>query len=170
MDVKVGTKIGGYSGTSAFNLQFGNVAFYDFLLLAGLTPAKSKTIGSINVPDMYYVDFLRGYFDGDGTVWGYWDPRWRSSLMYYTGYVSASLTFIQWLQHKNQQLIGTTAGVIKPSPRAYTLTYAKANSQQLFSAMYYAPGLPKLSRKYDKFIAFLEADPYPNKELHARVP
>jgi hypothetical protein len=166
--VKVPMKFSSYNG-SAYHLQFSNVALYDFLLLAGLTPAKSKTIGPICVPDDFFVDFLRGYFDGDGTVYGYWDKRWPNSLMYYTGYTSASPAFMQWLQQMNQRLIGTTVGKIKPGGRAMTLTYAKADSKKLFVAMYHDQKIPKLTRKYDKFVAFLRADPYASKELSARV-
>ncbi len=149
-------------------MQFSNVAFYDFLSACGLTPAKSKTIGPLLIPDLYYPDFLRGYFDGDGTVYGYRDKRWRNSLVYYAGYTSASLPFMQWLQATNSRLALTTPGVIKPGIRALALTYAKADSKKLFQYMYYRDDLPLLTRKYQKFVAFLEADPYASKEL-ARV-
>ncbi len=169
MNVKVGIKIGGYSGSSSFNLQFSNVSLYDFFLRCGLTPAKSKTIGPLLIPEQYYADFLRGYFDGDGTIYGYWDRRWRSSLMYYTQYVSASPAFLHWLQKMNGRLAHTSPGAIKPNARADTLSYAKADSRKLFSFMYYKPNLPTLSRKYHKFVDFLRADPYADKELRARV-
>lgn len=164
MDVKVSKKLGGF-GTSAYNLQFSNVALYDFLVMSGLTPAKSLTIGPLKIPDLYYPDFLRGYFDGDGTVYGFWDKRWRSSLMYYVGYISASKIFLEWLQTNNLKLANTSAGVIKLGTRAFALTYAKADSQKLYKYMYYKSNLPMLTRKHEKFIAFLEADPYAGKEL-----
>ena len=164
MDAKVTIKAGGY-GSTALHLQFSNVALYDFLARCGLTPAKSKTIGPLLVPAPYYPDFLRGYFDGDGTVYGFWDRRWPNSLMYYTGYVSASPPFLEWLRTMNSNLTRATAGVIKPNIRASTLTYAKADSRKLFKYMYYNDSLPMLTRKYQKFVAFLEADPYAYKEL-----
>jgi hypothetical protein len=168
INVKVATKTGQF-GTQAYHLQFSNVALYDFFLQCGITPAKSKTIGPIAVPDAYYADFLRGYFDGDGTIYGYWDTRWPKSLMYYTGYVSASPKFLIWLQHMNMRLIGTTAGKIKPNVRAFTLAYAKTDTQKLFLYMYRELTTPRLARKYAKFIAFLEVDPYASKALIARV-
>jgi hypothetical protein len=58
-DIKVATKKSG-AGTWAYHVQFSDVAFYDFLLEAGITPAKSHTIGKINIPDEYYFSFLRG--------------------------------------------------------------------------------------------------------------
>lgn len=51
LDTKVSSKLSG-SGNVAYHTQFGDVLFYDFLLSIGLTPAKSKTIGSITIPDI----------------------------------------------------------------------------------------------------------------------
>lgn len=161
-------KIGGF-GTAAFNLQFSNVSLYDFFLACGLTPAKSKTIGPLNIPDIVYPDFLRGYFDGDGTIYGYKDVRWKNSYMYYVGYISASTVFLEWLQQMNAKLAQTTPGKIKIGTRAYVLNYAKADSQKLFKLMYSNPGIPMLRRKFTKFVAFLQSDPYASKELNARV-
>ena len=168
LKVKIGQKRNGYGGLGT-QIQFGDVALYDFLLEAGITPAKSKTIQKVDVPDMYYGDFLRGVFDGDGTVYGFWDPRWRSSLMYYTGFVSASRNFLEWLRRTNTRLVDTTAGQIKVATRADILTYAKADSQKIFECMYYSHNLPALSRKRMKFVDFIRSDPYASEELLGRV-
>jgi hypothetical protein len=159
---KVGKKLGGYN-TESYYLQFSDVAFYDFLLGIGLTPAKSKTIAALLVPDLYYGDFLRGYFDGDGTIYGFWDRRWKSSLMYYVDFFSASLPFLLWVQDNNSRIQGVTRGAIKPGVRCYKLSYSKKDSQKLFRLMYSNEGIDyKLDRKYEKFVAFLGADPYAN--------
>lgn len=168
MNVKVGIKLNRWNKT-AYSLQFSNVALYDFLLHAGLTPAKSKTMRNLAIPENYYADFLRGYFDGDGTIHGYWDKRWKNSYMYYSSYASASYEFLKWLQTMNSLYALTSPGKIKPGARVLNLTYAKKDSKKLFYFMYYNQNLPMLSRKYEKFIAFLETDPYGNKEPHARV-
>ncbi len=156
---KVQTKIGQFN-TQAYHFQFSNVALYDFFLAAGITPAKSKTIQSVTVPNNFYIDFLRGYFDGDGTVYGFQDHRWRNSFMYYCGFVSASPVFLSWLQSANQQLLGTTAGSIHRNNQAQTLLYAKKDSRVLFSAMYASCGTPRLTRKYEAFKHFIESDPH----------
>ena len=41
-----------------FNVQFGNIVFYKFLLSIGLFPNKSRTLGNIEVPKRYFKDFL----------------------------------------------------------------------------------------------------------------
>lgn len=162
MNVKFWLKQSMYGG-EAYHLQFSNVALYDFLIRVGLTTAKSKTITRLDIPDLYYPDFLRGYFDGDGTIYGFWDARWQNSLMYYTGYSSGSLQFLRWLQITNTRLCNTGPGFLKTSQGAMTLTYAKTDSRKLFAFMYYAPELPVLTRKYSKFVDFLRSDPYASK-------
>ncbi|HLA49505.1 MAG TPA: LAGLIDADG family homing endonuclease [Candidatus Saccharimonadales bacterium] len=168
LKVKIGQKRNGYGGFGT-QIQFGDVALYDFLLKAGITPAKSKTILRVDVPDIYYGDFLRGLFDGDGTVYGYWDPRWRSSLMYYVGFISASSNFLYWISAANERLAGTSSGKISQVSRASVLRYAKSDSQKLFNLMYKNFNSPCLNRKRTKFVDFLKLDPYPDKALVARV-
>jgi len=37
-----------------YHIQFGNVKFYRFLEVIGLTPNKSKTIGNLLIPSYYF--------------------------------------------------------------------------------------------------------------------
>src|SRR3989344_7733317 len=78
------------NGKECLRVQFKSVLFYNFLLSIGLTPAKSKTLGPLAIPDKYFFHFLRGAFDGDGCTYSYWDPRWKSSFMFYLCFASAS--------------------------------------------------------------------------------
>lgn len=162
--VKIGTKRS-RDGSEYFRVQFGDVAFYDFLISAGLTPRKSKTIQAISVPDAFYADFLRGYFDGDGSISGYWDPRWKNSLMFYASYTSASNAFLTWMRHQNTRLASSGPGTIRTGKGALTLAYAKADSRLLFQFMYRGGFVPKLLRKYEKFVDLLEADPYSRQSV-----
>lgn len=147
-------KVGAF-GTVAYHLQFSNVALYDFFLASGITPAKSKTMGTMKIPDEYYADFLRGYFDGDGTSYGYMDKRWKSSFMFYVGFTSASRNFLTYLQATNTALIGTTSGSIRAGTRVDNLVYAKADSLKLAAFMYYGSGVPHLARKKAKLDGFI---------------
>src|SRR3989338_7960663 len=95
--VKIGNTISGYTGKPTTRIQFGDVKLYRFLLEIGLMPNKTKILTSISVTDEYFFDFLRGHFDGDGSFYSYWDPRWKSSYMFYTVFISASKNHINWL-------------------------------------------------------------------------
>src|SRR3989344_1701616 len=95
--VKITSKHSG-AGNKHLRVQFGDRLFYDFLMSIGLMPNKTKIIGAVKIPNNYFFDFLRGHFDGDGTFYSYWDPRWKSSYMYYTVFISASKKHIPWLR------------------------------------------------------------------------
>ncbi len=135
-------------GKKSLRVQFKNRFFYDFLLSIGLTPAKSKTIKKIAVPDKYFFDFLRGCFDGDGCFYSYWDPRWKSSFMFYTEFCSASPIFIEWLQQKINILAGVSGHVTTAKKHSMRqLKYAKEESVILLKKMYYSPKNIFLFRK-----------------------
>ena len=158
---KISQKMGGFN-TVAYQINFSNTAFYDFLLQAGLTPAKSLSLLALNIPNEYYADFVRGYFDGDGTIYGYQDHRWKSSYMFYTSFASGSKIFLRWLQYTNNQLLEIKPGKLSYSTRAYKLTYAKTSSKKLFESLYY-PNCICLRRKYCRWIDFLSQEGYSNR-------
>lgn len=130
-----------------FVIQIGDVKFYKFLLSIGLMPNKTKIIKDIQIPDQYFFDFLRGHFDGDGSFYSYWDPRWRSSYMFYTVFVSASKDHILWLQQKIFYFLRIKGHITKSASNScYQLKYAKKESVIMLKRLYY-PGAVCLSRK-----------------------
>ena len=147
VDLKITSKEAG--GRRYLRVQFKNVLFYGFLVSIGLTPAKSKTLGPLKIPDKYFFDFLRGSFDGDGCTYSYWDKRWRSSFMFYTVFVSASIAHINWLQETIQRLTSLSGHMTHGSEHRvlHQLKYAKAESRILLSKMYRQKSCVHLHRK-----------------------
>ena len=147
---KIGTKLSGI-GNLSYRVQFGDVLFYKFLLQIGLTPAKSKTLGIVQVPKKYFFDFLRGVFDGDGSFYSYFDPRWKSSFMFYTTFISASEKYTLWLRLCINKMIGVKGHISKDGKkRTFQLKYAKSESIKVLKKIYYRKRLVCLSRKRDK--------------------
>lgn len=147
---KIGEKFSGY-GRKCYRVQFGDVNFYKFLISIGLTANKSKTISKIKVPRKYFFDFLRGHFDGDGSFYSYWDPRWKSSFMFYTEFISASKNHVDWLRTEIGVLLGIQGHITKSKNQAcYQLKYAKADTLKLLNKIYYQKNLIYLERKYLK--------------------
>ena len=140
---------GSTNGKKYFRIQFGNIGFYNWLTNIGLTPAKSKTLGQLLIPDRYFFDFLRGCFDGDGCIRSYWDKRWASSFMFYTEFCSASIEYLNWLRAKLAKLLGVQ-GAMKTNTRSFALSYAKTESLKLLPKLYYNDTIPYLSRKRRK--------------------
>jgi len=131
-----------------FVVQFGDVQFYKFLEKIGIHPAKSKNISKIKIPHKYFFDFLRGTYDGDGYSYSYWDRRWKSSFMFYVGFVSASKNHLSWLQNKLRDILGIKGHVTRTGSKiCYQLKYAKKEGQLLLKKMYYSPNVLCLSRK-----------------------
>jgi len=152
-----------------YRIQFSNVQFYRWLLKIGLFPAKTYTIGTLNIPDKYFQDFLRGHLDGDGQVWTYKD-RWNTfknpKYVYtrlWTRFLSASKTHIQWLRESIARLIDIKGHVwerkiSKPNQTTsiWEVKFAKKDSIKLLSWLYYSPDVPCLIRKRkiaEKFIS-----------------
>ena len=148
LDTDIRPHRGGY-GTRCHRLVWSDRRSYEWLVAIGLTPAKSLTLGPLAVPDDYFVDFLRGCIDGDGSIVTYTD-RYNTfkspSYVYtrlYVSIVSASFRFIEWLRASVQRL-ADLAGHVDVRRSAgrhdvWCLRYAKRESLALLRWMYYAP-------------------------------
>lgn len=158
IDVSVGRKAGSWQGEKIYHVaQFSDVLFYQFLLSIGLMPNKSKVIGPIGVPCIYFLDFLRGSFDGDGCTHSYIDPRWRSSFMFYTIFVSASSNHIDWLRSEIEKHVSVRGHITGSGKKGtvFQLKYAKADSLKVWRKLYYKNNIPCLTRKRLKINAVL---------------
>jgi hypothetical protein len=82
----------------------------------GLAPAKQTQLGALNVPDGCLADFVRGFFDGDGSVYTYTDRyniykgRRYEYLRLYVNFFSTSHQFLEWLRETLRRLLGTRGG------------------------------------------------------------
>lgn|SRR3989338_885107 len=146
---KISQKKSGYNGKFQSRVQFSDVLFYEFLTKIGLTPAKSKTMGILAIPDKYFFDFLRGSFDGDGCFYSYFDPRWRSSFMYYVQFTSASMPHIEWMRSELKAALGVF-GHITTSASIFNLKYAKKEALKILKMMYKDKEAVCLKRKLTK--------------------
>jgi hypothetical protein len=149
---KIGRKTSGFTGKkNCFHIQFGDVNFYKWCLGLGLMPKKSKILKELKIPDEYFFDFLRGCFDGDGSIYAYWDPRWHSSYMFYIQFCSASQDFALWLKKRVDNLLGKRGEIIaKSSSGVWQLRYAKKDGAIVFNKMFHEKSLPCLKRKLVK--------------------
>jgi hypothetical protein len=155
---------GGY-GHRCHHIAWSDRRFYDWLTTAGLTPAKSLTLGPLAIPDEYFADFLRGCIDGDGSIVTYVDRynTVKSPAYVYTrlfvSIVSASPRFVEWIQARVQCLRGLSGSlaITRSTSRRnmWRLRYAKRESLAVLRWIYYAPELLCLGRKRDIAAPFL---------------
>ncbi len=156
---KIGRKARGYEQEKKyFQIQFGDKNFYEFLLSLGLTPTKSKTLGSLNIPDQYFADFLRGCIDGDGSIGTHSHPESRH-LQLRVRLSSASRNFLEWMKVEIMRQVNINGGWIDVYRSMYVLAYGKSDSIKLLNFMYYPKAELYLHRKYIKAKPFLRVWP-----------
>jgi len=152
--------------SEAYRVQVGSTKLYHWLESIGLTPHKSLTIAEIAVPEQFFLDFLRGHLDGDGSITTYLDSynaELNSKYVYRrlsVRFISGSATHIDWLQNNIIALTGIKGKIHKTRPSHIgnslsVLKFGKKESLKLLERIYYTNQLRCLTRKrqiYQKFI------------------
>lgn len=133
-----------------YHAQFGDITFYRWLEGIGLSPNKSKTLGTLEIPDEYFFDFLRGVWDGDGCIYAFWDKRWKSSYMYYIAFASSSINFLNWMQRRIIKSANVNGHITTGRRGAYQLKFAKKETKIIFEKMFPTSTVPHLKRKFAK--------------------
>ena len=138
-----------------YRLQIGSKEIFSDLLKLGLTPNKSKTINLPFVPDKYFSDFVRGYFDGDGCIsYGIYNRKDRKSKNYLFGsrFTSGSKIFLESLLKKFWDNAIIEGGFIYEKNGSFDLVLSTNDTKKLFGFMYNdIKNCLFLERKYDKF-------------------
>ncbi len=128
-----------------FRLRIDNPVIYQDLINKGLTPRKSKTLQFPEMPEDAHSHFIRGFFDGDGSVFKLKDGR---VVVKFTCW---SPLFLSKLQEVLSQKIGIrnkknhdNSIVYYPneSPKVLELLYQNSNSKT------------RLNRKYERYIKY----------------
>ncbi len=138
LDNTIGKKArGGSKNKKYYVLQFGDKNFFEFLVSIGINPKKSKTINTIIVPRRYFGDFLRGCFDGDGSITISRHPESKYP-QYKVRLCSASKDFLDWVLETCSDLFKTKGGsiCIPQKSSVYTLTFAKEDSLRILRLIY----------------------------------
>jgi intein-encoded DNA endonuclease-like protein len=151
---------GDISKKVCYKIQIGDVVFYDFLVKTGIFPHKSLNIGELSIPDKYFIDFLRGHLDGDGSI-VYYKDRYNTYLnskyiydRLFVYFISASKNHIEWLQQKIILLIKVFGNIENIKSKTitrhpiYRLKFSTKEARMLLKWIYYEPSLPCLLRKY----------------------
>jgi hypothetical protein len=148
-----------------YRVQWSDRRLYEWVESIGLSPAKSRTLGALRVPDEYFADFARGCIDGDGSIVVYVDryhsdrnARYVYERLYVT-LVSASRPFANWFRANLLRFVGIRGSISERMSRSgrpyWVLRYARRESGRLLPWIYYAPSLPCLARKRARSERFL---------------
>lgn len=124
----------------------------------GVVPKKSHIVAFPNMPAEYLPDFLRGVFDGDGSV--YFDKRSKNSPLR-SAFYSGSKDFIEKLED-NLTKLGLPKRKISQQKTLngifYGIRYGHKNSLNLFNILYKSiqQDTLYLERKYRRFLEGLK--------------
>jgi len=147
---KISKKYSGH-GNFAYHTQFGDVLFYDFLLSLGLFPAKSNTLGALKIPKKYFVHFVRGYFDGDGSSYSYFDSVFPKSFRFYISFTSGSKKYLSWFRRELKTRFGISGYLSYHRNTPHTqLKYSKKEAIIFVNKIYKQKGELYLNRKWTK--------------------
>jgi intein-encoded DNA endonuclease-like protein len=143
---------------SVFRIQIGSAEWFNDLGKIGLFPNKTKRMLLPNVPDNFFGDFIRGYFDGDGNVWTGLIHKKRVTQAYtiQVSFTSGSLDFLISLRTQLQRCGLKGGGVfVSKTANFARLTFSRQDALKIYEIMYNAEHKLFLKRKkvvFDKFI------------------
>ncbi len=141
---------------TSYSLQIGSKKLFNRFGEIGFTPAKSKTLIFPPIPDSFLGHFIRGYFDGDGSI--YFNSSARKDRTGVINYFILNLRcgnriFLETIRSKIAALLGIGVGSLYFHSGAYSLAYSGKDVVELYDFLYPNLVLPHLERKrlkYDK--------------------
>ncbi len=145
---------------TTYRLQIGSNEMCDDLKVLGWDERKTKRMRLPNIPNKYFSDFVRGYFDGDGNVWtgDIHKSRKTYSTTIQTVFTSCSKEFLGGMAEKLKNLY-IDRGVLRHGKgEYYRLTYSVIGSLKLYDFMYNKLGTSPLflKRKKDVFEKYIK--------------
>lgn len=114
------------------------------LITLGIVPRKSFCTSIPNISSVFIRDFIRGVFDGDGTI-GFYGNSWRLSI------TSATKFFIYNIKSIINEF-GIFGGSIYHRDNVYTLSFGGNQVAYSFGQFLYNNSNIYLNRKYKKYI------------------
>lgn len=132
-----------------YNLAVANSRDCLDLIALGCTRRKSHTMLFPNIPDKHLSHFIRGVWDGDGTIH---IRRRKSYPEQVIGYVSGSNAFVEVLRDEIAENTGVYANIktrqLQYSPY-YVISYYQRNAIKILNWLY-SDSTPntRLARKY----------------------
>lgn len=139
-DHKISTRRRIFPNKRIYRLQIGSKEIFNDLLRIGLTPNKSKTINLPSIPNIYFSDFVRGYFDGDGNVtistYIRKDRNNKKRKIILSGFTCGSKEFLRSMHLKLREFALVIGGTFHYSSRGYRLYFPISDSLRLYNFMY----------------------------------
>lgn len=151
-------------GKNCWRVQYHSLELFNFLKENGCHEKKSLTLQFPNIPDKYLGDFIRGCWDGDGSLSFTKSGNRNTNYQRQANLTSGSLDFItslhkklNYLGIKNHIRIHTDANssriiegrTINPKNNSYRLVLSGGQHVYNFCKLIYNQNLLSMPRKYN---------------------
>jgi intein/homing endonuclease len=148
-----------YTFSKTFYFRIGNKKLVSQLEKLGVPARKSKIIKFLKVPSLYLNHFVRGYFDGDGTV--YVEKRKNSKgkiriKRMRTIFSSGSRAFLEGFSEIIAKFLRIRKAKVYKGVRSFQIAYSLKESIRIFKFMYSNAQRMFLKRKFEKFKEFFK--------------
>ena len=136
-------KNGAHKSRELFILRIGSRGMFHDLIHLGIVPNKSKIITFPNVPLSYLSHFIRGYFDGDGSI--VFNKKWIRIV-----FTSGSKDFLDQLSDELSRALEIRKRSVRLGHHSYQLYYFTQEGLKVLNFIYKNVEKDKLylDRKY----------------------
>jgi intein-encoded DNA endonuclease-like protein len=142
-----------------YRIQIGSKEWFHDLGLLGLFPDKTARMRLPKIPQKYFGDYVRGYFDGDGSIWSglIHKDRPTKTLTIQATFTSCSLGYLQDLRLAFQSFGIKGGGIYVPKIKHYErLTFSSNDALNIYEIMYNGRHKLFLERKKVVFEQFMK--------------
>ena len=137
-----------YVDKQACRINFSCKEMYNDLINLGGEENKSLTLKFPDVPKQYLADFIRGYFDGDGSVYDVQGKRFN------TAFCCGSKDFLFTLWDKLKLYVSIKGGSY--DEKNYKIVFGKKDSEKIAAFIYKDSPELYLKRKRDVFLKYIQ--------------
>lgn len=123
-----------------FQIQIRNQLLCSDLISLGIRPRKTYNLGKLYIPDKYFADFTRGFFDGDGTVYIY---KVNGVPQIKAGFISVSWPFFRDFSQRlcvnlniTEKTIHKTISKVRLNMPQYNSHFYIDDCERLYDFMY----------------------------------
>lgn len=156
---KISVRLSTGNESTLYRLQIGSKEMCDNLRERGMTERKTKSMAIPNVPEKYFADFVRGYFDGDGNIWmgRIHVQRKTQHTALLLAFTSGSQSFLAILKTRLERYGIVGGSLFEPKAGCSRLQYATKNALKLHNFMYNrsVPNNLYLERKREVFVKYI---------------
>lgn len=144
-------------GSNGYLIKYRNQDGIAFMMKNNLTEKKSLSMLFPKIPDKFLPDFIRGHFDGDGSIVLHTN---RYNTYAQVSFTSGSKAFLESLQ-KKLSAAGITSHLYRDGRETnssyYLRVIKRSETERLFHFMYSdLSDTGFLNRKYEKYKWFME--------------